>query len=175
MSLEGLAASIRNDGLLQNLVVKPVKGKGEHYRIISAERRYRGLKLLKQRGELDGDFAVPVEIRVSLSKDDSLRIATVENLQWQNLTPLEKAAALTKLIHKGATLEDVAARTGLSQTTIKRRLALNGLCEETRAALALGIVNLSQAEALTLGTNEMQRTILDEIERGIAFSADDIK
>ena len=61
--LEGLAASIRNDGLLQNLVVKPVKGKGEHYRIVSGERRYRALKLLEQRGELDGDFAVPVEIR----------------------------------------------------------------------------------------------------------------
>ena len=104
-----------------------------------------------------------------------MRIATVENLQRQNLTPLEEAAALTKLIHKGTTLEDVAAQTGLSQTTIKRRLALNGLCEETRAALALGIISLSQAEAMTLGSDEMQRTILEEIERGIAFSADDIK
>src|SRR5262249_24417563 len=68
-----------------------------------------------------------------------------------------------------------AAQTGLSQTTIKRRLALNGLCEETRAALALGIINLSEAEALTLGSDDMQRNILEEIERGIAFSADDIK
>jgi ParB family transcriptional regulator, chromosome partitioning protein len=69
----------------------------------------------------------------------------------------------------------VAAQTGLSQTTIKRRLALNGLCDEVRAALALSIIGLSQAEALTLGTDEMQRTILEEIERGIAFNADDIK
>jgi ParB family chromosome partitioning protein len=120
-SLEGLAASIRNDGLLQNLVVSPVKGKGQNYRIVSSERRFRALKLLQERGDLDEDFAVPVEIRVSLSKDDSLRIATVENLQRQNLTPLEEAAALTKLIHKGSTLHDVAARTG-SHTTIKRRL-----------------------------------------------------
>jgi ParB family chromosome partitioning protein len=131
--------------------------------------------LLQERGEVDEDYAVPVEIRTSLSKDDSLRIATVENLQRQNLTPLEEAAALTKLIHKGATLDDVAAQTGLSQTTIKRRLALNGLCEETRAALALGILTLAQAEALTLGGDDMQRTVLEEIERGIAFSADDIK
>ena len=151
------------------------KGKGQHYRVVSGERRYRALKLLEQRGEVDGDFAVPVEIRDSLSKDDSLRIATVENLQRLNLTPLEEAAALTKLIHKGATLDDVAAQTGLSQTTIKRRLALNGLCDEVRAALALNIIGLSQAEALTLGTDEMQRTVLEEIERGIAFSADDIK
>jgi ParB family transcriptional regulator, chromosome partitioning protein len=101
--------------------------------------------------------------------------ATVENLQRQNLTPLEEAAALTKLIHKGATLDDVAARTGLSQTTIKRRLALNGLCDEVRAALALDAINLSQAEALTLGGDEAQRSILEEIERGSAFSGDDIK
>src|SRR5205823_5603472 len=119
--IEGLAASIRTDGLLQNLVVKPVKGEGEHYRIVSGERRYRALKLLQERGELDEDFGVPVEIRVNLSKDDSLRIATVENLQRQTLTPLEEAAALTKLIHNGTTLDDVAAQTGLSQTTIKRR------------------------------------------------------
>jgi ParB family transcriptional regulator, chromosome partitioning protein len=173
--LEGLAASVRNDGLLQNLVVRPVKGKRQHYRVVSGERRYRALKLLEQRGEVDGDFAVPVEIRASLSKDDFLRIATVENLQRQNLTPLEEATALTKLIHKGASLDDVAAQTGLSQTTIKRRLALNGLCEEVRAALALNIIGLSQAEAMTLETDEMQRSILEEIERGIAFSADDIK
>jgi ParB family chromosome partitioning protein len=134
--LEGLADSIRKDGVLQNLVVRPVKGKGQHYRIIAGGRRYRALKLLEERGEVDGDFAVPVEIRASLSKDDGLRIATVENLQRQNLAPLEEAAALTKLIHKGASLDDVAAQTGLSQTTIKRRLALNGLCEAARAALA---------------------------------------
>ena len=57
-SLEGLAASIRNDGLLQNLVVSPVKGKGEHYRIVSDERRYRALKLLQERGEVDEDFGL---------------------------------------------------------------------------------------------------------------------
>jgi ParB family chromosome partitioning protein len=159
-SLEGLAASIRNDGLLQNLVVSPVKGKGQHYRIVSGERRFRALKLLQERGDLDEDFAVPVEIRVSLSKDDSLRIATVENLQRQNLTPLEETAALTKLIHKGSTLDDVAARTGLSQTTIKRRLALNGLCEAAKAALAEGSIGLSQAEAMTLGGDEAQQQIL---------------
>ena len=173
--LEGLAASIRNDGLLQNLVVRPVKGKREHYRIVSGERRYRALKLLQERGEVDGDFAVPVEIRASLSKDDSLRIATVENLQRQNLTPLEEAAALTKLIHKGTTLDDVAARTGLSQTTIKRRLALNGLCEAAQAALAEGSISLSQAEAMTLGDDEVQRNVLEEIESGREFTGDDIK
>jgi ParB family transcriptional regulator, chromosome partitioning protein len=69
----------------------------------------------------------------------------------------------------------VAARTGLSHTTIKRRLALNGLCDEARAALALGILNLSQAEAMTLGGDEVQRNILEKIERGFPSSGDEIK
>lgn len=46
--LEGLAASIEADGLLQNLVVRPINGKGERYRIVSGERRYRALRLLER-------------------------------------------------------------------------------------------------------------------------------
>ncbi len=163
-SIEGLAASIRKDGLLHNLVVSPLKGKGKHYRIVSGERRFRALKLLAECGDLSEDFVVPVEVRNGLSKDDTLRIATVENLQRQNLAPLEETAALTKLIHKGVTLDDVAAQTGLSPTTIKRRLALNGLCKDGKEALANGTLSLSQAEALTLGDHGAQRRLLGEID-----------
>jgi hypothetical protein len=53
---------------------------------------------------LPEDFTVAVEVRDDLSKDQTLRIATVENLQRQNMTPLEEAGALTKLVHKGVTL-----------------------------------------------------------------------
>jgi hypothetical protein len=60
-ALEGLAASIRQDGLLQNLVVS--RSKGRRYRIVSGERRYCALKLLQERGEIAGDYPVPVEIR----------------------------------------------------------------------------------------------------------------
>jgi len=176
-TIEGLAASIRTDGLLHNLVVSPVKGKGksQRFQIVSGARRFHALKLLEDRGELPEDFTVAVEVRDDLSKDQTLRIATVENLQRQNMTPLEEAAALTKLVHKGVTLDDVVAQTGLSATTIKRRLALNGLCKEAKAVLAKGELTLSQAEALTLGTDEAQRSILEEILRGCEFSADQIK
>ena len=63
----------------------------------------------------------------------------------------------------------------MSETTIKRRLALNGLCGEAKAALAAGEISLSQAEALTLGSDTVQHNILEEIGRGVPFSADDIK
>jgi ParB family transcriptional regulator, chromosome partitioning protein len=162
---------------LQNLVVSPVKGKGksQRFQIVSGARRYHALKLLEDRGELSEDFTVAVEVRDDLSKDQTLRIATVENLQRQNMTPLEEAAALSKLVHKGVTLDDVVAQTGLSATTIKRRLALNGLCKEEKVLLARGEVTLSQAEALTLGSDEAQRNILEEIGRGDEFSAEGIR
>ncbi|MCC6489506.1 MAG: ParB/RepB/Spo0J family partition protein [Candidatus Hydrogenedentes bacterium] len=163
-ALEGLAASIRNDGLLQNLVVAPAKGKT--YAIISGERRYRALKLLEERGELPEDFAVPVEVRGELSKDDRVRIAAVENLQRADLTPLEQTAALTKLVKGGERLEDVAAKTGLSAKTIKRRLALNALCKEAKAALEAHAISLAQAEALTLGSADAQSELLSAIKDG---------
>lgn len=174
-TIEGLAASIRTDGLLHNLVVSPVEGKRNRFRIVVGERRFNALKLLEDRGELPKDFTVAVEVRDDLSKDQTLRIATVENLQRQNMTPLEEAAALTKLVHKGVTLDDVVAQTGLSATTIKRRLALNALCKEAKALLAKGGLTLSQAEALTLGSDEAQRNILEQIESGSEASAEDIK
>ena len=79
VQIEGLAAGIRQDGVLQNLVVSPAKGK--QFRVISGERRYRALKLLEERGEIAGDYEVPVEVRGKLTKEDALRLATVENVQ----------------------------------------------------------------------------------------------
>jgi ParB family chromosome partitioning protein len=175
-AIEGLAASIKTDGVLQNLVVSPVgKGKKERFQIVSGSRRFEALCLLQERGELPEDFTVAVEVRDDLSKDDTLRIATVENLQRQNLTPLEEAAALTKLIHKGTTLDDVVAQTGLSASTVKRRLALNNLNREAKAALTKGLLTLSQAESLTLGSDEAQTRILEQITGGGDYTADEIR
>src|SRR6202162_942987 len=165
-AIAGLAVSTRTAGVMHNLVVSLWdKGKKERFQIVSGSRRFEALLLLQERGELREDFTVAVEIRDDLSKDDTLRIATVENLQRQNLTPLEEAGALTKLIHKGTTLDDVVAQSGLSATTIKRRLALNNLCREAKAALTKGLVKLAQAEALTLGSDEDQETIIEIIRK----------
>lgn len=152
-----------------------MSGKRNRFEIVVGERRFQALKLLEDRGELPEDFTVPVEVRKELSKDDTLRIATVENLQRQNMTPLEEAAALTKLVHKGVTLDDVVAQTGLSASTIKRRLALNSLCADVKKALTKGELSLSQAEALTLGSGEAQKRILTRISEGGEFTADDIR
>ncbi|MCZ7641497.1 MAG: ParB/RepB/Spo0J family partition protein [Pseudorhodoplanes sp.] len=173
-AIEGLAASIRTDGLLHNLVVKPVRGKRNRFEIVAGEMRFKAMKLLEDRGELPEDFEVKVEVRDDLSKDDALRIATVENLQRQNMTPLEETAALTKLVHKGVTLDDVVAQTGLSASTIKRRLALNNLCKDAKQALSKGQISLAQAEALTLGNDEAQLRLLEQLPDH-DYSADDIR
>jgi ParB family chromosome partitioning protein len=176
-AIEGLAASIRTDGLLQNLVVSPIEGerRTKRYRVVSGGRRFAALRLLQERGELHKDYSVPVEVREELSKDEALRIATVENLQRLNLPPLDEAAALTKLLRKGVRLDDLVSQTGLSASTIKRRMALNGLCAETRQALRKGEISLAQAEALTLGGEDMQLRILESIARGEEYSAETIK
>jgi ParB family chromosome partitioning protein len=176
-TIEGLAASIRTDGLLQNLVVSPVEGKRrtKRYRVISGGRRFAALQLLSERGELPKGFSVPVEVREELSKDDALRIATVENLQRLNMPPLDETAALTKLLHKGVTLDDLVSQTGISASTIKRRVALNSLCKDAKQALQKAEISLAQAEALTLGSADMQLRILETIARGEEYSADAIK
>jgi ParB/RepB/Spo0J family partition protein len=176
-TLEGLAESIRNDGLLQNLVVAPLKGKknGNGFRIISGERRFRALQLLAEQGAIDEGFEIPVEVRSHLSKEDVLRLATIENLQRENLPPLDEAAALATLIKGGERLAEIAAKTGLCESTIKRRVVLNTLCEEAKKALREGTVSLAQAEALTLGNDDAQRNVLDEIERYGGMDAESIR
>ena len=163
------------DGLLQNLVVLQLKGRKPRYRLISGERRYRALKLLEERGTLPEDYAVPVDIRSGLSADDGLRLATVENVQRENLTPLEEASAFARLMQEGLPLEELTAQTGLSGSTIKRRLALASLCDEAKEALARGDLSLAQAEALTLGTHEAQRDIVQRLADGYHYDAEDIR
>lgn len=172
ISIEGLAQSIKTDGLLQNLVVAKPKGR-KKFTIISGERRFRALQLLLERGDLPQDFAVPVEVKKGLNDQETLRIATVENVQRENLPPVEEAEAIAALLQDGMAIDDVAAQTGLSIGTIRRRLALSNLHEAVKKALSAGEITLSQAEALTLGTHEQQLELLDEgMER---LDAEDIK
>ena len=173
--IESLAASIQADGLLQNLVVLQLKGRKPRYRLISGERRYQALKLLEERGALAEDYAVPVDIRSGLSADDGLRLATVENVQRENLTPLEEASAFARLMQEGLPLEDLTAQTGLSASTIQRRLAVSGLCDEVKEALGNGELTLAQAEALTLGSHEAQLDIVQRLADGYHYDADDIR
>ena len=90
-SILGLAQSIKTDGLLQNLIVGKAKGKKKLHPIICGERRFRAISHLVENGDFPKDYEVTVEIKDDLDADTALRIATMENIQRQDLTPLEEA------------------------------------------------------------------------------------
>lgn len=174
-TIEELAQSIKTDGLLQNLVVLKPMGRAKKHSIIAGERRYRAISHLIEKGELDKDFPVRVEIKEGLSNDEALRIATVENVQRENLSPLEEAEALSVLVKGGEELDNIIAKTGLSLTTIRRRLMLLNLTEKAQDALATKKITLAQAEALTIGKPEDQDEVVDDVIEGYYTAPDEIK
>lgn len=171
--IEGLAESIRTDGVLQNLVVEPA-GDGL-YRVIAGTRRLRALMHLRDRGDIDDAYKVPVEIRKDLDEPQLVRLATVENVQREPLDPIDEADAFAALLQNGAAIEEVAAQTGVSKSTVRRRLALADLCEEVKTAVRAGEVPLSVAEALTLGSAEEQCSVLGMIQNGADVDAEDVR
>ena len=173
-SILGLAQSIKTDGLLQNLIVGKARGKKKLHPIICGERRFRAISHLVENGDLPKDYEVTVEIKDDLDADTALRIATMENIQRQDLTPLEEAQALTKLVQDGEKLDDIVAQTGLSAHTVRRRLVLMQLSETVKECLETGEITLSQAEALSIGTFEEQERCLNMAKSGY-WDAEDIK
>lgn len=170
--IEGLAESIKTDGVLQNLVVEP---DGEKFRVVTGKRRFLALRLLRRKGVIDGAFKVPIEVRRNMTEDDAMRIATVENVQREPLDPMDEADAFAALLQHGAAIEDVAAKTGLSDNTIRRRLAIANLCGEAKEAIRKGELSLGVAEAMTLGTEDQQRSILQSLKDGIALDRDAVR
>ncbi len=162
----GLAQSIKTDGILQNLLVRPEGEDG--YRVIFGKRRYLALQYLKKRGEIDGSYPVPVEIKDDLAEGDALRLATIENVQREQLHPMDEAEAFARQLQAGGTVESIAEKTGLSVATVRRRLALASLSSEAKKAFRNGVITRTLAEALTLGSREQQRMVLDGIESGLS-------
>ncbi len=160
--IAGLAKSIRVDGVLQNLVVVP-EGEGK-YRVISGKRRYLALQLLKKEGAIDGTYEVPVDIKDDLADEDAIRLATIENVQREQLHPMDEGDAYAGLLQTGGTVEAIIGKTGLTERLVKRRLALASLIPDAKKALRKGEIGLALAEALTLGSREQQRAVLQSIE-----------
>ena len=172
-SIPGLAQSILADGILQNLVVRP-DGEGI-YRIVFGKRRHLALQHLKKEGAIDGTYLVPVDIKDGLDDYDARRLATVENAQREQLHPLDEAEDFAALLQSGGTLETITEKTGLSATTIKRRLAVATLAPQVKRAFRAGIFGRTIAEALTLGSHEQQRTILESLQSPSPPDAEDIR
>lgn len=154
-SLEELAESIRQNGLLQPLVVRPVD---DGYQIVAGERRWRALMLL-------GWKTAPIVAR-DLTDEQMLVLALVENLQRENLSPLEEARGYQQLIDEfELTQEAIGRHVGRDRSTVANSLRLLTLPDEVRELLAAGRISAGHARAI-LGLHDPQRQI--ELARAVA-------
>jgi ParB family chromosome partitioning protein len=137
--LDELAESIRSQGLIQPLIVRARTGGG--YELIAGERRWRA-------AQRAGLHEVPVVVR-DVAPGKAFELAMVENLQRQDLNPLEEAEGYQRLIAEyGYTQESLAGRVGKDRTTIANALRLLKLPESVRDLLASGRLAMGHARAL---------------------------
>ena len=157
-SMSALAASIRELGVLQPVLVREIDGGAESYELIAGERRWRAARRA-------GLQTVPVLVQTSTTDVHSLEQALVENLHREDLNALEEAAAYQQLIDEfGFTHEQVATRVGKSRTTVTNTLRLLQLPAGAQRALAEGTISAGHARAL-LGTPDraLQEALVNRI------------
>lgn len=144
-SLQELADSIVQHGVLQPLLVRPIPGGG--YQLVAGERRWRASRIA-------GIKEVPVVVK-ELSDVETMEIAIIENLQREDLNPIEEAEGLQALIDKcGFTQEDIAVSVGKSRPAIANALRLLKLPEEVRKMTRNGEISAGHARALLAFDNE---------------------
>ena len=153
-SINELADSIKQHGLIQPLVLRKVQDK---YEIIAGERRYKAAQLL-------GLQVVPA-IVVNLDDASSAEIAVVENIQRTALTPIEEAKAYQKLLEVGSlTQGQLASRMGKTQPTVANKLRLLNLDQAVQDALLNNQISERHARSLlTVKDPVLQRQILNDI------------
>lgn len=144
-SLSELSESIKQHGVLQPLLVRPLPEGG--YQLVAGERRWRACRMAGLR-------EVPVVIK-ELTDTETMEIAIIENLQREDLNPIEEAEGLQALIDKcGFTQEEVATSVGKSRPAIANSLRLLRLPPEVREMTKNGEISAGHARALLAFDNE---------------------
>ena len=137
-AIAALADSIRQYGMLQPILVRPYQGT---YQIVAGERRWRAARML-------GLDEVPVIIK-EISDGEAMEIALIENLQRENLTPMEEANGYRQLMEQyGMTQEAVAKTVGRSRSAVANALRLLQLREEIQMLLESGAISAGHGKAL---------------------------
>ncbi|MFT8418290.1 MAG: ParB/RepB/Spo0J family partition protein [Acetobacter sp.] len=140
-ALEELAASIRERGILQPILVRPDPNKKGQYQIVAGERRWRAAQLAQC-------HEVPVHVR-DLSEADAMAAALVENLQRADLNPVEEAEGFNRLMDEySLTQEDLAKAIGKSRPHVANTLRLLKLPDAVRMELKKGALSAGHARAL---------------------------
>ncbi|WP_104991817.1 ParB/RepB/Spo0J family partition protein [Deinococcus sp. NW-56] len=150
--LAELAGSIREKGVLQPLLLRP---RGENFEIVAGERRWRA-------SQLAGLTEVPAIIR-DLGDREALEIAIIENLQREDLGPLEEARAYQTLLEQGLNQEGVARAVGKGRSTVSNALRLLTLPGEALRALEGGEISAGHARAVLAQPEGDRLWALDQI------------
>jgi ParB family chromosome partitioning protein len=147
--LETLAASIRVHGVVQPIVVQALAGGG--YQLVAGERRLRASRLA-------GRATVPALVIEAGSGTKSLELALIENLQRENLGPLEEATAYEALLARASlTHQEVANRVGKSRAAITNTLRLLELPDGVKGLVNSGVLSAGQARALLAAPSDLER------------------
>ena len=153
-SLQALASSVKELGVLQPIIVRPVEGVAGEFELIAGERRWRAAGLA-------GLEFVPVLVQDDVNDRLSLEQAVVENLHRVDLHPLEEAAAYQQLIEDfDLTHEQVAQRVGKSRANVTNTLRLLQLGETAQAALANSQITAGHARSLLAISNPSAQTTM---------------
>jgi len=155
-SLQELAESIRHQGVVQPIVVRAVGG--GRYEIIAGERRWRA-------AQLAGLTQIPAVVR-DCGDEQTLAIGIIENIQRQDLNPLEEAQALQRLLDEfGLSHEALAGTLGRSRAAISNQLRLLRLCPALHPHVESGALSAGHARALLTLSDERQRVLAEKVVR----------
>jgi len=153
-SLEELAASIKSQGIIQPILVRPIAD--NQYEIIAGERRWRAAQI----AQLD---EVPVLVR-NIPDEATLAVALIENIQRENLNPVEEAVGLKRLMDEfDLTHEEMAKSVGRSRTAVTNLLRLLGLSSGAKSLLEHGKIEMGHARALLALPLDQQDRVADEV------------
>lgn len=158
--IEELAESIRSEGLLQPIVVR---AKGKHYELIAGERRLRAFEFLKRK-------KVPARV-IDASDASSATLALIENLQRENLNPIDEALGYASLLRDfDLTQEAVAERVGKGRASVANALRLLSLGVEIQGYLSRRLISTGHAKVLLGLESDEQRNALARriIETGMS-------
>jgi ParB family chromosome partitioning protein len=156
-ALAELVASIREVGVLQPIVVRPIRGENDKYELIMGERRLRATKVA-------GLDRIPAVVKET-ADENMLRDALLENLHRAQLNPLEEASAYQQLLADfGITQEELATRIGRSRPQITNTIRLLRLPPTVQKRVAAGVLSAGHARAiLSAGDPEAMQRLADKI------------
>ena len=161
--LQELADSIKAQGMVQPIVVRPVGDKS--YEIIAGERRWRAAQLV-------GLAEVPVFIR-EVDDQTAMAMALIENIQRDDLNPLEEAVALHRLLDEfGLTHQEIANAVGKSRTTVTNLMRLLELAPEVKALVDERKLDMGHARALlALKAGDQRKAANEVVKKGLSVRA----